>query len=98
MGPKRVVINQEEAKNNNAQRGRKGAEETADGTRGRSLNQSCRKTMDQNSKINRKLAGQPVSYFLFEFHVIHSDSHDKADGGSQAQTIILQCSLSGGFG
>ncbi len=24
----------------------------------------------QNSKINRKLAGQPVSYFLFDFQVL----------------------------
>jgi hypothetical protein len=93
-----MLINQEGSKEQQRAEGRKAAEKTADGTRGRSLNQSCRKTMDQNSKINRKLAGQPVSYFLFEFHVIHSDSHDKADGGSQAQTIILQCSLSGGFG
>ena len=70
MGPKRVVINQEETKNNNAQRGRKGSRRNSRWDEGEVIKPIRRKTMDQNSKINRKLAGQPVSYFLYDFQVV----------------------------
>ena len=61
--------------------------------------------MDLDSKINRQLAGQPVAYFLFEFQVKEKDTEKdinylklflgvrSTDGGSQARTIIFQCSF-----